>query len=170
MKPGAIMRLKGFFKRTFPERQIYVRSAGKVQYFAFGPSLQALLAFFCLIFLAWASFATVAVIFKDRSIAAWDHRYDETMAAYEDRLASLRASHDELVVALVRSRRQFAAAVEELDTKQRAVGGLFAEESILEGKSGTSSGEAGIIGPLPGVEDVAPALTLSVEASLRAGI
>ena len=77
---------------TFPERQIYIRSDGRVQFFTFGPSLQATLAGLTLIFLGWVAFATVNVIFKDRIIAAKDHRYQQMQVAYENRVADLQIS------------------------------------------------------------------------------
>jgi hypothetical protein len=39
-----------------------------------------------LIFLGWVAFATVNVVFKDRIIAAKDHRYQQMQAAYENRV------------------------------------------------------------------------------------
>ena len=167
MKLGdACANIGALFRKAFPERQIYVRSAGNVQFFTFGPSLQATLAVFCLLFLGWASFTTVVVIFKDRSIAALDYHYDEMRAAYEDRIAGLSASHDALAAAFTRSRQQFAGATEELVNKQSAITGLFAGESRLEGISGTSDADTAV--PLRGADDgVAPALTLSSEASSK---
>src|ERR1044071_8119883 len=70
---------------TFPERPIYIRSDGRVQFFTFGPSLQATLAGLVLIFLGWVAFATVYVIFKDRIIAAKDHRSEERRVGKECR-------------------------------------------------------------------------------------
>jgi hypothetical protein len=161
---NARLRIGTLLRKNFPERQIYVRSAGNVQFFTFGPSLQAALAVFCLLFLGWASFTTVVVIFKDRSIAALDYHYDEMRAGYDDRIAGLRASHDALAATFLRSRKQFAVATEELENKQRAITGLFAGESRLEGISGTSG--VGTVVPLRGADDgVAAGLTLSREAS-----
>ena len=70
-------RFWAWLHETFPERQIYIRSDGRVQFFTFGPTLQATLASLTLIFLGWVAFATVNVIFKDRIIAAKDHRYQQ---------------------------------------------------------------------------------------------
>ena len=80
-QPKAIERAWKWVHATFPERQIYIRSDGRVQFFTFGPSLQATLAGLTLIFLGWVAFATVNVIFKDRIIAAKDHRYQKMQAA-----------------------------------------------------------------------------------------
>ena len=110
---------------TFPERQIYVRSDGRVQFFTFGPSLQATLAGLTLIFLGWVAFATVNVIFKDRIIAAKDHRYQQMQAAYENRVADLQISYDELNGALVSAEDRFKATADSLQAKQNAISGFL---------------------------------------------
>jgi len=110
---------------TFPERQIYIRSDGRVQFFTFGPSLQATLAGLTLIFLGWVAFATVNVIFKDRIIAAKDHRYQQMQAAYENRVADLQMSYDELNGALVSAEDRFKATADTLQTKQNAISGFL---------------------------------------------
>ena len=74
MAASLIERAWVWMHETFPERQIYIRSNGRVQFFTFGPSLQATLAGLALIFLGWVAFATVNVVFKDRIITAKDHR------------------------------------------------------------------------------------------------
>jgi len=89
-KPRLVERAGQWIHATFPERQIYIRSDGRVQFFTFGPSLQATLAGLVLIFLGWVAFATVNVVFKDRIIAAKDHRYQQMQAAYENRVADLQ--------------------------------------------------------------------------------
>src|SRR5258705_11979873 len=85
---------------TFPERQIYIRSDGRVQFFTFGPSLQATLAGLVLIFLGWVAFATVNVVFKDRIIAAKDHRFQQMQPAYWNRVTDLQTSYDQFNAAL----------------------------------------------------------------------
>ena len=106
MTATLLERVWTWLHATFPERQIYIRSDGRVQFFTFGPSLQATLAGLTLIFLGWVAFATVNVIFKDRIIAAKDHRYQQMQSAYENRVADLQISYDELNGALVSARRQ----------------------------------------------------------------
>jgi hypothetical protein len=101
MAETLVERLWAWLHDTFPERQIYIRSDGRVQFFTFGPSLQATLAGMTLIFLVWVAFATVNVIFKDRIISAKDHRYQQMQSAYENRVADLQLSYDELNGALV---------------------------------------------------------------------
>jgi len=114
-------RVWAWLHETFPERQIYIRSDGRVQFFTFGPSLQATIAGLSLIFLGWVAFATVNVVFKDRIIAAKDHRYQEMQSAYESRVSDLQTSYDELNGALVSAEDRFKETADELETKQNTI-------------------------------------------------
>lgn len=116
-----VERVWSWLHETFPERQIYIRSDGRVQFFTFGPTLQATLAGLSLIFLGWVAFATVNVIFKDRIIAAKDHRYQQMQSAYENRVADLQLSQDELNGALVTAEDRFKATADELELKQNTI-------------------------------------------------
>jgi len=116
-----VERVWAWLHETFPERQIYIRSDGRVQFFTFGPTLQATLAGLSLIFLGWVAFATVNVIFKDRIIAAKDHRYQQMQSAYENRVADLQLSQDEVNNALVTAEDRFKATADELELKQNTI-------------------------------------------------
>lgn len=116
-----VERVWAWLHETFPERQIYIRSDGRVQFFTFGPTLQATLAGLSLIFLGWVAFATVNVIFKDRIISAKDSRYQQMQSAYENRVADLQLSYDELNGALVSAEDRFTATANELQTKQNTI-------------------------------------------------
>jgi murein DD-endopeptidase MepM/ murein hydrolase activator NlpD len=116
-----VERIWAWLHETFPERQIYIRSDGRVQFFTFGPTLQATLAGLSLIFLGWVAFATVNVIFKDRIIAAKDHRYQQMQSAYENRVADLQLSYDELNGALVAAEDRFKSTADELQLKQNTI-------------------------------------------------
>jgi murein DD-endopeptidase MepM/ murein hydrolase activator NlpD len=127
--------------QTFPERQIYIRSDGRVQFFTFGPSLQATLAGLTLIFLGWVAFATVNVIFKDRIIAAKDHRYQQMQSAYENRVADLQMSYDELNGALVGAEDRFKAVADGLQAKQNAIAGFLNRASQVQASVGIRAAE-----------------------------
>ena len=100
----------------FPERQIYIRSAGHIQFYKLGAVPQVIAACFAAMLLTWASFATVVVVFKDRIMEAEDYRYQQTENSLEDKIASLQVSYDELVVSAAKSQahadRQLAALEE----------------------------------------------------------
>jgi murein DD-endopeptidase MepM/ murein hydrolase activator NlpD len=117
---------------TFPERQIYIRSEGRVQFFTFGSSLQATCAGLALIFLGWVAFASVNVIFKDRIIAAKDHRYQQMQGTYENRVADLQLSYEELNNALVSAEDRFASTADELEAKQESVAKLLTQKQVVD--------------------------------------
>ena len=157
---------------TFPERQIYIRSDGRVQFFTFGPSLQATLAGLTLIFLGWVAFATVNVIFKDRIIAAKDHRYQQMQAAYENRVADLQMSYDELNGALVSAEDRFKSTADTLQAKQNAISGFLSRANQAE----TQVGHNNLAAAAAPAEETAPVLInaqapggIDVEAPADAG-
>ncbi|MGA7674740.1 MAG: peptidoglycan DD-metalloendopeptidase family protein [Rhizomicrobium sp.] len=121
MAETLVERVWVWLHETFPERQVYIRSDGRVQFFTFGPTLQATLAGLSLIFLGWVAFATVNVIFKDRIIAAKDHRYQQMQSAYENRVADLQLSYDEVNGALVSAEDKFKSTADELQAKQNTI-------------------------------------------------
>lgn len=106
---------------TFPERQIYIRSEGRVQFFTFGPLMQAVMALAGVGFLGWVAFASVNVIFKDRIISAKEKHYHDMQAAYENRVADLEHSYDEVNTALVASDDRFRNVARELQAKQNTI-------------------------------------------------
>jgi murein DD-endopeptidase MepM/ murein hydrolase activator NlpD len=116
---------------TFPERQIYIRSEGRVQFFTCGSTLQATCAGLSLIFLGWVAFASVNVIFKDHIIAAKEHRYQQMQGTYENRIADLQLSYDELNDALVSAEDRFKATADEVEAKQRSVSALLGHNDLF---------------------------------------
>src|SRR5690348_9762257 len=139
MAETLVERVWAWLYDTFPERQIYIRSDGRVQFFTFGPTLQAALAGLTLIFLGWVAFATVNVIFKDRIIAAKDHRYQQMQAAYEERVADLQMSYDELNGALVSAQDRFKATADALQAKQNAIAGFLNRADQVENSVGAGA-------------------------------
>jgi len=142
MAETLVERIWAWLHATFPERQIYIRSEGRVQFFTFGATLQATLSGLALIFLGWVAFATVNVIFKDRIIATKDHRYQQMQWAYENRVADLQQSYDELNGALVTAEDRFKAKADELEAKQSTVSRLLgrkqAVDAIVAGMRGST--------------------------------
>ena len=146
MADGLVERVWTWLHATFPERQIYIRSDGRVQFFTFGATLQATMAGLSLIFLGWVAFASVNVIFKDRIIATKDHRYQQMQSTYENRVADLQLSYDELNNALVGAEDRFKSVADEVQAKQQTVAKLLsrnaAVDSTLQGLSAKGVGAA----------------------------
>ncbi|HTT85567.1 MAG TPA: peptidoglycan DD-metalloendopeptidase family protein [Rhizomicrobium sp.] len=127
-----VERIWTWLHETFPERQIYIRSEGRVQFFTCGATLQATCAGLSLIFLGWVAFASVNVIFKDRIIAAKDHRYQQMQGTYENRIADLQLSYDQLNNGLISAQDRFKATADELEAKQRSVANLLGHGQALD--------------------------------------
>jgi murein DD-endopeptidase MepM/ murein hydrolase activator NlpD len=132
MADTLVERAWAWLHATFPERQVYIRSDGRVQFFTFGPTLQATFAGLALIFLGWVAFASVNVIFKDRIIAAKDHRYQQMQATYENRVADQQIAYDELNASLVSAEDHFKATADELGRKQATVAKLLNQKQAVD--------------------------------------
>jgi murein DD-endopeptidase MepM/ murein hydrolase activator NlpD len=132
MAEALVERAWAWLHATFPERQIYIRSEGRVQFFTFGSTLQATCAGLFLIFLGWVAFASVNVIFKDRIIAAKNHRFQQMQSNYENRVADLELSYDELNNALVSAEDQFKSTADELGAKEQSVASLLGKKQNVD--------------------------------------
>jgi hypothetical protein len=132
MAETLVERAWGWLHATFPERQVYIRSDGRVQFFTFGPTLQATLSGLSLIFLGWVAFASVNVIFKDRIIAAKDHRYQQMQSTYENRVADQQIAYDELNASLVGAEDRFKSTADELERKQDTVQKLLGRKQAVD--------------------------------------
>ena len=132
MADTLVERAWAWLHATFPERQVYIRSDGRVQFFTFGPTLQATLAGLSLIFLGWVAFASVNVIFKDRIIASKDHRYQQMQSTYENRVADQQLAYDELQGSLVSAEDRFKSTADELGRKQETVAKLLGRKQEVD--------------------------------------
>jgi murein DD-endopeptidase MepM/ murein hydrolase activator NlpD len=124
-------RFWGYVNVTFPERQIYIRSDGRVQFFTFSPLMQAVCAGAGVLFLGWVAFTSVNVIFKDRIIVAKERHFEQMQASYENRIAELQLSYDELHGALVAAEDRFKLVADSLDAKQRTLAQIIEKKESL---------------------------------------
>jgi len=134
MPDSLVERAWAWLHATFPERQVYIRSGGRIHFFSFGSTLQATCAGLTLIFLGWVAFASVNVIFKDRIIAAKDHRFQQMQGTYESRVADLQLSYDELNNALVSAEDRFKSTADELEAKQQGVARLLGQKGVADAR------------------------------------
>ncbi|HEY4087500.1 MAG TPA: M23 family metallopeptidase, partial [Bryobacteraceae bacterium] len=96
-------------------------------------------------------FASVNVIFKDRIIAAKDHRYQSMQSTYENRVADLQLSYDELNNALVGAEDHFKNVADELQNKQRTVAKLLSRKEQVDSTFQSLQGKP--VGPSSGSSD-----------------
>lgn len=74
------VKAKSWLERTFPERQIYHRSGGSVQYISITPRQQMLAAGGAALAACWCVFATVSVVAQGPKMSARDDALDRSEA------------------------------------------------------------------------------------------
>jgi murein DD-endopeptidase MepM/ murein hydrolase activator NlpD len=125
-----------YIRATFPERQLYIRSDGRVQFFTFAPLTQAIMAGITLLFLGWVAFTSVNTVFKDRIIASKEQNFRQMQNSYETRIADLQLSYDDLNGALVATEDQFRSVVDDIEAKHRTLASLVRGKEILRAEIG----------------------------------
>ncbi|HEY4265903.1 MAG TPA: peptidoglycan DD-metalloendopeptidase family protein [Micropepsaceae bacterium] len=121
---------------TFPERQIYIRSDGRVQFLTFSSQMQAILACICVMFLSWVAFTSVNVLFKDRILVAKERHFQQMQASYESRIADLQLSYDELNSSLVVAQDRFQAIADSFEAKQQTLAAIIEHKKELQASLG----------------------------------
>ncbi len=127
---------------TFPERQVYIRSGGRVQFFTFNPLMQSILAGITLLALGWVAFTSVNTVFKDRIIAAKEQNYRQMQGTYETRIANLQLSYDKLNGAVVATEDHFRVLVEDLEVRHGTLAGLIRSKENLREELGLEAAPA----------------------------
>jgi murein DD-endopeptidase MepM/ murein hydrolase activator NlpD len=139
----------------FPERQIYIRSGGRVHFYTFSPLAQAIAAGASLLFLVWVAFTSVNVVFKDRILSVKERHFEQMQLSYEDRIATLQLAYDELNSTLLTAQDRFKSVADEFEAKQRALTGLIEVKDTLRASLGISKAAP------PKVADTTPSLRVT---------
>jgi len=135
-------RVSGIVQRVmdwFPERQIYIRGEGRVQFYTVGRGLQMTIAGLASIFLMWVAFSSVTVVFKDRIIAAEEHRFQRAQDAFEAQIAALQISYDELVAKAASAQAYADGQLSMLGHRQQALQG---QTTVLRGRQAPQQANA----------------------------
>ncbi|MCW8834795.1 MAG: peptidoglycan DD-metalloendopeptidase family protein [Rhodospirillales bacterium] len=84
-------RLVSLSNRLFPERQVLVRTEGRVYYRPVSNRVQVAIAFAAFMAMVWTTFATVSFFSFDRIIAAKDDAFADARLAYNSLLSDVGA-------------------------------------------------------------------------------
>lgn len=118
----------------YAERQIYLRSHGRVQFISLSPIAQFGMAAIAVGFLSWVAFTSVNVVFKEQIIASKDRRFVKVQSAYEERVAQMQASYDDLNGQLIIAQERFLATTQELEAKHDQISEILSHrQAALEG-------------------------------------
>jgi hypothetical protein len=147
-----------------PERQIYIRSDGRVQFFTLSTFTQAICAGVVCLALGWVAFTSVNTIFKDRIMTARENSFRQIQASYEARLARLQMSYDRVNGAFTQAQDRFTAIADDLEAKHRTLATLIGRRSQLRASIGTPDAKTPAVAPQPAVPPQAapPAVTYSM--------
>ena len=102
----------------FPERQIYHRSDGRVQFVVLSPKFQILSIVVGLSCLSWVAYASVMTAFKDEIVAAKEERVRTLQSRYESELARMRLDYDDLSEKLALAEKKFDTTVAAVEKRQ----------------------------------------------------
>lgn len=131
---GLIDWLSSVFERTFPEREIYVRSHGSVRYLTLSPRVQAVVAIASLGLVIWAATFTIRSYLSDTEIAFRDQALIEVREAYESRVRKLQDRYVRLEAELEDSERRFDEVMRQLSGKHGQLENAAGVELALEGR------------------------------------
>jgi len=126
MTTRAVASVRKFFQSYFPERHLYHRSRGTVQFIVLSAPAQIFLLTLSLGFFGWVAYASVNVVFKDQIIATKEKHFQTMQAAYENRIAEMQSSLDEIHSALITTQDRFTTAAGELEERHRQLSEILA--------------------------------------------
>ncbi len=118
MTPGFWARASERLMRYFPERQIYHRSDGRVQFVVLSPRFQITGVVLGLTCLSWIAYASVMTAFKDEIVAAKEEKLRQVQTRYESEIARMRLDYDDLSTKLALAEERFETSVSAIEKRQ----------------------------------------------------
>jgi murein DD-endopeptidase MepM/ murein hydrolase activator NlpD len=119
MTAGFTARAVARVLRWFPERQIYHRSNGHVQFVVLSTRFQIASVAIGLICLSWIAYASVMTAFKNEIIAAQEERVRDLQGRYENQIARMRLDYDDLSTKLALAEEHFTTTVAAIEKRQK---------------------------------------------------
>ncbi len=118
MTLGFWARARERFSRLFPERQIYHRSDGRVQFVVLSARFQVVSVVLGLSCLGWIAYASVMTAFKDEIVAAKEEKLRQVQTRYESEIARMRLDYDDLSSKLALAEERFETSVAAIEKRQ----------------------------------------------------
>jgi murein DD-endopeptidase MepM/ murein hydrolase activator NlpD len=121
-----------FFKRAFPERQIYHRADGQVKYFTLSTTTQIAAATISALALGWTVYASASVILNGHMLSARSEESSLTTRRYEGWLAEARAK-EAYALAMLQSRNaEFEKQAAEFERRHEVLKDLLMQATGTE--------------------------------------
>lgn len=125
MKSGYMALIGRFLRALYQERQVYLRSDGRVQFMSLSPLVQLMLLAGAIPFFTWVGYSSVNVVFKEQIIAAKERKFVKMQGGYEERLAEMEHAYEELNGMLIRTQEDFLTKTAELEARHANLVGLW---------------------------------------------
>jgi len=145
MSNGIVMIAANFWGQLFPERQIYLRSQGRVRSVSLSPGAQFTGAAIFLLVFSWMTFASVNFAFHHGALVGRDAQFN-----------ALRTSNERLLAEVVQVQQRFLNTTMELEAKKRQLAELLAQNNragadvaVLTENQNAATGISGNPGVLP---------------------
>jgi murein DD-endopeptidase MepM/ murein hydrolase activator NlpD len=118
MTQGFWARASERLMRYFPERQIYHRSDGRVQFVVLSARFQIIAVVLGLSCLSWIAYSSVMTAFKDEIVAAKEEKLRQVQSRYEAQIARMRLDYDDLSTKLALAEERFETSVAAIEKRQ----------------------------------------------------
>lgn len=136
MAINPVSRLKAFFEKAFPERQIYHRSGGSVRYVSISPWRQAMMAGVATIVVGWCMFATAAVLLRGPAMTASSGVSDRKSARLERELKQARSQEQIALQLLEKRTTEFEQHIQDAEARHNTLKILLAH---LQGQDSSTA-------------------------------
>ena len=114
-------RLRALVDNVFPERQIVLRTEGRVSYFRVTQPFQMVMAGVVAAALSWSTFTSVSFLM-----------HDQVLQAKDDEIAGARLAYRSLLNEVVEYQRKFAAITKDLEENHSIMLGLVEKNAALQ--------------------------------------
>lgn len=114
-------RCRRFINRTFPERQIHLRTRGRIRFFRIPQALQLCTLAATVITSAWFGYSTFSYI-----------EHDEIVVAKDTQIADARRAYDDLLSDVTAYQRRFAELTRELEDNHNLMLSLVERNATLQ--------------------------------------
>lgn len=122
-------RLRDFFERYFPERELYVRSQGSMRYVTLSPRIQVLSIILVFLLIGWAIVAAVAALTSDRGVTTFDAALSKATQEYQERAKWLEDQNARMRAELKDSEQRL---IEVLNQMRSSAGGRTSDTKIID--------------------------------------
>lgn len=114
-------RLKTITDRLFPERQLVLRTQGRVSYVKLSRQTQMAISGVALVFTGWVSYATIGVML-----------HEQVLSQKESQIASARLAYRSLLSEVAEYQKKFTAITADLEENHSMMLGLVEENAQLQ--------------------------------------